>query len=302
MTMMQKKQNEQIAMSTQALQLMRHNVLSFFVEKSHATLMNDTGSMTLNAMDYLKDRGMTDQTIIDNKIGYISKYDKVPDEIIHYGNDLLPQPKDENEKPRNLIYFLLDKIVVPIYDEFGLVVGLATRTPSHEKGHSWWNMPAPFYKGNHLFLLNKNKEEIFKQNKIYLVEGYMDALILSQYGLKTVVAVMGTALTLRKIGLIARYCNQVCICFDFDKNKAGQNAMNKSVAQLNKLLFCDKIAVIDDLPMGVDPDDFVIKNGVEEFCSHEKVLTGVDISNIVAEIKAEKKRKLDDARSKYNIK
>lgn len=276
--------------------IISNSILEPFISKSHDSLLRGSGNMTLAALEYLKQRGMTEKTIIDNKIGYVGKYDKIPEEILHYGNDLLPIPKDEDEKPRNLFWFLLNKIIVPVYDEFGYVVGLATRTPSFEKGNSWWNMPAPFYKGQHLYLLDKCKKAIFEKNKVYLVEGYMDALILNQYGIDNCVAVMGTALTLRKIGLIARYCNRVCLCFDVDKNNAGQNAKDSAVAQLNKLVFCDEISVLDNLPVGVDPDDFVIKNGVDEFYKHEKVLNSNEIEKVLESIKDLKKQRKEDAK------
>ena len=112
----------------------------------------------------------------------------------------------------------------------------------------------------------------------------MDAITLYQHGIKNVCALMGTRLSLRQIGLIARYCNNICMCLDSDNNQAGQKATKKNIENilsLEKLRFCDKISIIDGIPLGTDPDEFICKNGKDAFLSLEKEITQEDIEEII---------------------
>ena len=242
-----------------------------FVCKCHKILLSSSKEAK-NAREYLGERGITAKSISLYKIGYCPNI-QIPDKISSYGWD------GKAEKP-NYSYFIKGKIIVPIYDEFEKEVWFATRKPSTESGNTWWNLPKPFHKGNHLFLLNKNRKHIFKDNKIYLVEGYADAILLQQEGLKAVCGLMGTALTPRKIGLIIRYCDNICLCMDIDENKSGQNAQDKSVYALSEFGFCESISVIDNLPVGEDPAEFVIKNGLQKFLEGERKLDEKEIKKI----------------------
>lgn len=264
-------------------------ILQSFIIKSHQNLLSQYNSECQNAMEYLQLRGITLDTIIEHKIGYCQSDEVIEDSIRFFGNELI---SESDEYQRDLSYNIRGRIIVPVFDEFGTAVGLATRKPSLNAGETWWNMPSPFYKGRHLFLLDKAKQEIYNQNKVYLVEGYMDALFLYQSGIKNVVSIMGTALTTRKIGLIARYCDNVCVCFDMDKNQSGQEASKKSICQIHKFNFCESISTMVGLPIGVDPDEYVQKHGVEDFLSKEYILSreeikqmGIDIQRILEERK-----------------
>lgn len=241
-------------------------MLEYFVSHCHQILMANESSDTNQALDYLLDRNLSEKSIKDNQIGYCSQNTYIPDDVKHYGQDL------DDPKKRSYLSFIKGRLIVPVCSEFGDVIGFATRSPTPKKtdGASWWNLP--FKKGNHLFLLNKSRKSVFDKNKIYLVEGYMDALILYQEGLTNVAALMGTKLSTRAIGLIARYCDEVCFCLDVDQNESGQMGQDKAVMQVNEYGFCNAISVIDDLPVGEDPDVFVNKHGVEELVSNEKLL------------------------------
>jgi len=186
---------------------------------------------------------------------------------------------NNNEKKINKN--LLGKIVIPIKSEFGDFLSFAARSPvAEEKG--WWNQP--FEKNNNLFLLNESKEEVICNGKIYIVEGYFDAIILYQYGVKNVCALMGLSLGHRRVGLLARYCNQICLCFDTDEvNKAGQIARARSIYELYQYGWTN-ISTIS-LPTAIDPDEYVIKHGKTNFLSLEKNLTSKDNIKIYSKYK-----------------
>lgn len=258
--------------------------LEQFVNQCYKNILENKNLEIESAISYLDKRGIKPKTVDLHKIGYCSSSDIIPRDVLFYGKD----PSTITKETKSFEYRIRKNIIVPIYSEFGDLVGIATRKPTFEKGNSWWNIARPFKKGNHLFLLDKVKNNILKNNKIYLVEGYMDALILAQEGLPEVVAVMGTDLSTIKVGLIARYCNNVCICLDADANKAGQTAQEEFIYDLKKIDFCESISVIDGLPIGEDPDVFVMKNGIQSFLNLEKKLTNTQIVEIYKRISSKK--------------
>lgn len=247
-----------------------------FILECHNNLVKGENREAVVALEYLTKRNLLEQSIVTHKIGYCSSMTTLPDSIRFFGQEF-----SEEKKKWDMSSFIRGRIIVPIFSEFNKAVGFATRVPSTLPGNTWWNVP--FKKSNHIYLLNKTRKEVFGQNKIYLVEGYMDALILYQSGMKNVGCIMGTALASRKIGLIARYCSNVCLCFDTDKNEAGQKAQKSAIAILKKFDFCDKISVIDNLPIGEDPDVFVMKYGLEPFLFNERVLKAIEIKKICKE-------------------
>jgi len=244
--------------------------LQEFVNTCHKRLIN--GNKVDVPRRYLKDtRSLNEETWVMHNIGFCPWGINLDPEVRFFGEDLNDPDK------RDWRYNLWGKIIVPIYDEFGDLISISTKKPSVEKS-PWWNIP--FLKSHSLFLINKARKEMFVKNKVYVVEGYADALTLYQHGLKNVVAIMGTAFTLRKIAMVARYCNNVCFCFDVDENKSGQNASDTSIVMLNKYCFCDNISVIDSIPIGEDPDSYVGKYGLESYLDHERILSGKDIKEI----------------------
>jgi DNA primase len=241
-----------------------------FIKQCNSNLVNDKPS---DAIDYLTSRQVNEESIITHQIGYCYPDQELPDAIKYFGREY------DSNTDSGYSYFIQDKLILPICGEFGDVPGFATRTPSHESGNTWWNAPNPFKKGNHLFLLNKSRQQIFKENKVYVVEGYMDAIIAFQSGLKNVVALMGTALTSRKIGLIARYCDNICLALDVDENEAGQKATAKSIYIINEFNLFKSISVVD-IPVKSDPASFLMKHELNEFLELERVMTEKDIFTI----------------------
>ncbi len=101
----------------------------------------------------------------------------------------------------------------------------------------------------------------------------MDALIAFQQGVSNTVSIMGTSLQYRRVGLLSRYCDRFCLCFDVDEagNEAGQDAQKKAIAEL-AMYGVENISQIK-LPEGVDPDEFILKNGADAFFALEQNVT-----------------------------
>lgn len=177
---------------------------------------------------------------------------------------------------------LKGRITVPIFSEFDELVGIACRAPNR-KIKGWWN--TSFIKSSHLYGFNDARKHIFKLNKGYIYEGYLDRIILAQFGMPNGVAVMSSSLGMRQVGLLARYCDEVCLVFDTDANDAGRLGMLKTLCELHTVGFgrkpfdlvdkgsiCRNISMIK-MPVGVDPDEFVIKEGLAAFLALERPLS-----------------------------
>ena len=259
--------------------------LNQFILSCHNYLLHGKNAEVEEANDYLSKRNIKKESILTHNIGYCGYRERVPEKIAYYGKD-----EDKIDGKGGYSYFIKGRIIVPIYSEFGVAVGFATRKPSFEPGNTWWNISRPFHKGNHLFLLDKARQHVFKNNKIYLVEGYIDAILLYQEGLKGIVGLMGINLSPRQVGLLARYCSNICICLDVDKNNSGQKAQNKVIYSLKKFDFYESISVIQGLPVGEDPDVFVTKNGLPELLKMEQIMTDVEINKIYRKILSQTKR------------
>jgi len=258
--------------------------LSEFIKECNVSLLSGADREIKTAREYLiNERKLLEKSWNSHIIGYCKTGFNIPDPVRFYGSG-------DTEKRWDISPYIHGKIIVPIFSEFGEVVAFATRSPTSKPGNSWWNLPSPFKKGNHLFLLDKARKTIFEKNKVYVVEGYMDALVLFQYGLKNVVGIMGTAFALRKISLIARYCNNICLCFDTDDNESGDKGKQIAITILKKYDFCENISVIH-LPLKIDPDVFVSKEGLDAFLKLEKTLTQSEIYKLCQKVVREETSK-----------
>ena len=221
-------------------------------------------------------RGLTDTTIGELGLGYCPREADVPGDT--------PEQRKENS-------ILKGRVILPIREEFGGVVALAARHPS-PSAKGWWNQR--FDKGNHIFLFDKSRRHAYDGDKIYLVEGYFDAIVLWQYGIRNVGCLMGTSLGMRRIGLIARYCENVCLMFDTDppregKEGSGQRAQRKAIGELS-LSGLRNLTKID-LPVGMDPDEYVVKHGPAALLELEFQVTASEQASARKEYLADRNRK-----------
>lgn len=162
-----------------------------------------------------------------------------------------------------------NRIMFPVADANGRVVGFGGRIFSTESGHvsgedttiqpsaKYINTPqTPLYdKSAALYAFDKAKMAIRKENSCVIVEGYMDAIMAHQAGTAHVVAVSGTALTNSQLTLLRRLCDKISMSFDMDM--AGELATRRSIDLALEMGF-DVRAL--SLPSGKDPADLVAKD------------------------------------------
>ncbi|MFA6384650.1 MAG: toprim domain-containing protein, partial [Candidatus Omnitrophota bacterium] len=154
-----------------------------------------------------------------------------------------------------------NRIVFPIADVKANVLGFGARVLDQSLPKYINSPETPVYvKGNHLYGLNLAKESIKEEDRVVVVEGYLDCIMPYQAGLRNIVASLGTALTPNQARLLKRYTHNVCLVYDGDM--AGQMA---SVRSLD--IFIDEgiNLTVAALPQGFDPDSFVKKNGIGQF-------------------------------------
>ena len=161
------------------------------------------------------------------------------------------------------------RTIFPIFSPNGRVIGFGGRVfQGEENTAKYLNSPEStiYLKRKSLYGLFHSKDEIRKQNKAILVEGYMDVIALYQHGIKNVIASSGTSLTEEQVRLLSRYTKNIVVIFDADT--AGKKAALKSIEILLKQDF--EVNVLS-LPDGEDPDSYVNNFGQKQF--EEKIIT-----------------------------
>jgi len=160
-------------------------------------------------------------------------------------------------KPKTTDFFQ-NRIIFPIYNQFGKIVGFSGRSLKEEQQPKYLNSPETliFNKSKILYGFHKSKAEIRKTESAFLVEGQMDFLMCWQAGIKNVVATSGTALTNIQLNLLKRTgVNKIIVCFD--KDEAGINALEKYLESLTKMDF--EILALD-LGKFKDPAEAVLND------------------------------------------
>lgn len=214
------------------------------------------------ARKYLNDRGLDEKTINDFKIGYaVDSWDNLSRFLLGrgYNETEIFQAGLSVRKDKGSGYYdrFRDRVVFPIADIHGNIVGFTARALTAEETAKYINTPetSVYHKSSVLYGLDKAKQEIRKKDYMVLVEGNMDVISSYKIGVQNVSAVSGTALTQEQINLIKRFTNNVAFCFDMDE--AGQNAAKRSIDLAMKNALNIKIVQLD---CGKDPDDCIQKD------------------------------------------
>ncbi|MEK6544579.1 MAG: DNA primase [Elusimicrobiota bacterium] len=166
------------------------------------------------------------------------------------------------------IDFFRGRILFPVSDTQGRVVGFGGRVIGTDQyGPKYLNSPDTllFHKSDILFGLSLNKDDIRRQNKVFIVEGYFDVAGLYQAGVNLAVAPMGGSLTPNHARMLKRFADNCVILFDPDA--AGMNGAVRAA----RLLIAQGLTVrVLNLPDGLDPDEYVLAHGKAAFEELEK--------------------------------
>ena len=258
----------------------KYNINVEIEEKSKAQqdIFNQIYAMNDLAMDYYKNN-------INNNIKQILKKRNIDENSINKFDiglssnnydDLLKIIRNEKfsaeslkksglflENERGYIDRFRNRIIFPIYNQFNKIVGFAGRIyTENNKTAKYMNSPeTPVYnKSKTLYGMHLNKNAIFDQKSVIIVEGYLDLIQLQQAGFENVLAASGTAFTNDHAKIISKLCKTIYLSYDGDK--AGIDAAIRAGYIILKNDIEPKVI---KMPLGMDPDDWVQNEGPEPF-------------------------------------
>tara|TARA_Y100000590_G_scaffold235810_1_gene265572 strand:- start:976 stop:2733 length:1758 start_codon:yes stop_codon:yes gene_type:complete len=233
-------------------------------------------------LDYLINRKISKKTIKEFKLGYSNNssstlYKYLKNKSIS-DNDLFKIgliKKDKNEKIRDFFY---KRLIFPIHDINNKVVGFGARTLENSNPKYINSSESDlFKKGRILYNLNQAKEHSRKKRNLLVCEGFMDVIALYEHGIKSVVAPLGTSLTIEQLILLWKYCKVPTLMFDGDL--AGKKASIKSALLALKNLNPNYSLNFNELSDGNDPDSYINKYSKKEFANLLK--QPKDLSNFI---------------------
>lgn len=214
------------------------------------------------ALDYLRHRGFDDELIKTFGIGYAPDKSILHERFQKEGYTEVAQVKSglvlENERHYDRFR---DRVMFPLYDEFGKVVGFSGRVyKAQDKNSKYMNSPESdiFIKGKTLYNYHRAKEAVRQAGFVYINEGFMDVIAMHRAHHDNCIALMGTALTKDHLRMLKRMTRTIHLCLDGDM--AGQAAAMKSSDLLTSQGFEVKIVL---LPDGRDPDEILSTEGIE---------------------------------------
>ena len=247
------------------------------------------------AYQYFRSRGLEDKTIEKYGLGWAPvdrKSLSAAARAAGYKEEFLVETGVSIKyDDGRLVDRFYDRVMFPIHSVSGRIIAFGGRTLKKEKvdknGRAiakYVNSPETeiYVKSRSLYGIYFAKNEISRQDKCILVEGYLDVLSMHQLGIKNVVASSGTSLTVEQIRMIRKFTNNVTIIYDGDG--AGIKAALRGIGLVLKEGLNVKVIL---LPDGMDPDDFARRNTLEQateyIAQHEQDFIGFKTDLLLGE-------------------
>ncbi len=242
-----------------------------------------------NGYKYLKNRGLDDKTIKYFGLGFAKNdWNDLNNYLLQKGYEQQSLIDSgiaiQTKNKKNHINRFKNRVMFPIFDQGGKVIAFGGRVLD-DSLPKYLNSSETilFNKRKNLYGLNFAKKNI-KNDTLIIVEGYMDVISLFQYGIKNVVASLGTALTIEQAKLIKKYVNKVIVAYDNDE--AGINATLKAIEIFNEVKLNIKVL---NLGKSKDPDEYIRTEGLDRF--------NILLENSIPLIQF----KIDILKEKYNL-
>ena len=218
------------------------------------------------ARDYLARRGVTPETAEQFALGYSDRSGRALLRLFEQRNfpaaqmdqaGLVGTRQDGSRYDR-----FRNRLMFPIHNESGKIIGFGGRALAAEDEPKYLNSPeTPIYKKSYvLYNLHRAKEAIRKDDRVILVEGYMDAIGVTAAGFPGVVASCGTSLTTQQVQALKRHTQKIVV--NFDPDAPGANAAERSI---NLLLEEGMQVRIVELDGGLDPDEYCKQRGAAAY-------------------------------------
>ncbi len=247
------------------------------------------------AYDYIKRRGLTDQTLERFGMGFapasrsalkdaMMARDIGEDQLIETGMLIKPEGGGTSYDR------FRDRLMFPITDRQGRVIAFGGRALSKDAKAKYLNSPETtlFHKGATLYNWANARAASYDAGQVMVVEGYMDVIALAQAGIDYAVAPLGTALTEEQISHLWQMADEPILSFDGDN--AGQRAAGRAVERALAMLRPGKSLRFLMMPEGDDPDSLVQREGrgaIEALIDKADPLVSVLWSNLTTGVLAD---------------
>lgn len=247
------------------------------------------------ALDYIKGRGLTDETLTRFGLGYapsgrtslkeaMKARDIEEDQLVETG--MLIKPEDGGAAYDRF----RDRLMFPITDRQGRVIAFGGRALSKDAKAKYLNSPETglFHKGATLYNWANARAASYDAGQVLVVEGYMDVIALAQAGIDYAVAPLGTALTEEQISHLWQMADEPILSFDGDN--AGQRAAGRAVERALPMLRPGKSLRFMMMPPGDDPDSLVQREGreaIEALIDRAEPLVSVLWNNMTVGVQAD---------------
>ena len=247
-------------------------IFKTYVDFCHNELLKNNDLIFVK--EYLKKRNLTKEEVVKFNIGYVQPNNSFVRELESRFNQksLLETGLFYlDEKRKVLIERFKERVIFPINSITGYPIALGGRKIKENNNFAKYikSPETPFFKkGSNLYNLDFARKFSNKIDYIYLVEGYMDVVGLSNKGIYNTVANLGTSLTEKQMSILNQFYDDIVICFDGDES--GYKAALRAAESLIQELKPEKNISFLFLPDKEDPDSFVNKHGKDYFIDFTK--------------------------------
>lgn len=225
----------------------------------HQLLWQQESSAILH---YLQQRGLSDAVIRRFGIGAAPPSAQVGHRLMEEGftEEELVQAGLMLRREGRTFDMFRNRAMFPIIDTYGNVLGFGGRAMGDAMPKYLNTSDTPAFNKRYTVFAANLLRKARGLTRVILVEGYMDVVALSQFGVEGVAATLGTALTPEQARLLHRFAPEVYIAYDGDR--AGQKAILRGL----EVLEGENVPVrVLDFPGGLDPDEFIRQEGLEAF-------------------------------------
>src|SRR6266850_4322963 len=218
------------------------------------------------ARAYVTKRGLSEETIEQFGLGYSDRSGRALLRLFEQHHFPVAQMEESGlvgkRQDGSLYDRFRNRLMFPIHNESGKIIAFGGRALSADDEPKYLNSPeTPIYKKSHvLYNLHRAKESVRKDDRVILVEGYMDAIGVTAAGFRNVVASCGTALTSDQVQAVKRHSHRIAV--NFDPDAPGANAAERSI----DLLLAEGMQVrIVELDGDLDPDEYCKERGADAY-------------------------------------
>src|ERR1019366_3391321 len=232
-------------------------------ENFQANLKSQAGEA---ARGYIAKRGLAPETVEHFGLGYSDRTGRALVRLFEQRGFPVAQMEESGlvgkRQDGSLYDRFRNRLMFPIHNESGKIIGFGGRALAAEEEPKYLNWPeTPIYKKSYvLYNLHRAKEAVRKDDRVILVEGYMDVIGVVAAGFPGVVASCGTSLTAQQVQALKRHTPKIVV--NFDPDAPGANASEQSISLLVEEGMQVRIMELDG---SLDPDEYCKQRGAAAY-------------------------------------